>query len=144
MSTPAKHLIGRLTDDALIQALVAGKSVTEAAADAKCSVRTANRRMLRDEFRRRLAEARSKRLLPYAERVDGTARATLEWLQTKAETGRPASRVRAAVALIEVALKLQTARYLELRLLALEHAVAQLNKTRPAAADTTTPPTEPQ
>jgi hypothetical protein len=132
--TPPTRPPQEVTDDALITALVAGKTVTEAAAFAGCSSRTAYRRMLDSLFAARLTEARAQRLQPHVIRLDATTGDAIEQLRALAfdPAVHPSTRVRACAYLIELALKLREHLYLAPRVAALEAALADAGRESPS------------
>jgi len=121
-------MIGELStrQQKAIAALLASKSVSEAAASARVGERTLYRWLAEDEaFRAGLSRAESE-LLDTATRrllsLQGQAIEALEYLLTRAES--ESVRLRAAQVAIETSLKLREMRDIEQRLQALEQAQA--------------------
>ena len=122
-------------DDVLIQHLAAGHTVSQAAGAVALSTQTVYRRLRDPLFRAKLAEARAAVLQPVVARTMAEVGKSLDRLVAirDDEDAAPSSRVRAAVAIIETALKLNNAVVVELRLASIEAALAEHGIESPTA-----------
>ena len=116
-----------VTDIAIIEALSAGASTTDAATAAGVSAATAYRRMARANFRVALAEARAGLWKPDAEKLRAEVSKSIDRLVAirDDESAHKSTLIRAAVAIIELALKLHETVEVESRLAAIEAALAE-------------------
>lgn len=115
----------------VIAALVAGESVTEAAAAAGIGATTVYRWMRDAHFRAQLAAGRAAQWAPVARRLRagvGRALDLIEQLMNSAET-HESTRLRAAVAYIEMAVQLKKVTDTDERLASLEDLAAERTST---------------
>ncbi len=97
---------GRAHDDLIVAALAAGASYSEAAAAARVSRKTVQRRMADAAFRAEVASARSEVIEAVKGQLLGAAPAAIRTLAEVGASGSapPAARVSAARAVLELAL----------------------------------------
>jgi len=118
----------RKGDGLLIVALAGGATVPEAAARARVSVRTVQRRLDDPAFRQHVSEARGAMIAravgQLADATTEAARTLRELLDAEAETVK----LGAARAILEHAVKLRESAELETRIAALEERIAQGNR----------------
>lgn len=95
-------------DDALIALLVAGRTSTEAAAALGMSVSTVYGRLRNPLFRARLGEARAELWRPDAELLRSEVRRSVHRLVALRDDpgGHPSTQARCAIALVELATKI--------------------------------------
>ena len=115
-----------LSDDRLLDALLAGSSITAAARQADVSRETATRRMRDPGFRRRLQEARAEVRRATLDRLSlATTAAVGQLVSTMASPTVPASvKVRAAATILSEGRAWAAVGEFATRLEALEHALA--------------------
>ena len=120
--------------DALVTALAAGQTVTEAARRAGLSERTAYRRLAEPDMQRRVREVRAATFARTLGLLSDATAAAVETLVRNLDAVQPAVQVRAAVAVLEQATKLRAGDELERHVAELEAAVAaEEGGTRAAA-----------
>jgi len=128
MATVHEQLAAGLdeVDIALIAALAAGASTTEAATAASVSATTAYRRMQSAAFRAALAEAKAGRWKPDAERLREEVSLSIARLVElrDSSTTHASTKLRAAVAIVELAIRLHELVNLLPRLAAIEAQLA--------------------
>lgn len=117
-------------DVALIAALAAGASTTDAATAAFVSATTAYRRMQRPEFQAALAEAKAGRWKPSAERLREEVANSIDRMVAlrDSETTHASTKLRAAETLITLALKLHEVVDVLPRMAAIEAQLAQVKQ----------------
>jgi hypothetical protein len=124
------------TQEVVIAALVAGQTATEAAAAAGVSARTVYRYMRDAQFRAQLAAGRAAQWAPVARRLRagvGRALDLIEQLMNSTQT-HESTRLRAAVAYIEMAVQLKKVTDTDERLASLEDLAAERTSTDPDAS----------
>lgn len=107
-------------DDELVLALAAGVSVAEAAGRAGVGERTAYRRLLDADFRRRVSEARGRLFDEALGRLANIATKAADTLERLMESDKPSVALGAARSVLELGPRLREAVELEERLCYLE------------------------
>jgi hypothetical protein len=92
----------RVVDERLLAALAGGQTVAEAAGAAGVSVRTAYRRIRRQEFQVQLSEARHEILQTALGRLLNASEEAVAALRSLIENGPPTVRLAAARAVLEL------------------------------------------
>lgn len=111
----------------VISALVAGRTQTEAAAAAGVSEKTVYRYLRDPKFRVQLAAARSAQWAPVARRLRAGVERALQVIEDlmNSETSHESTKLRAAVAYLELAVKFDDVTNTAPRLAAMEDAIAE-------------------
>ena len=119
--------------DALVTALAAGTTVAEAAQQAGISERTAYRRLAEPHTKQQIQDVRAVLFTRAVGRLADGMDAAVATLVRNLSDAPPSVQVRAAVALLEQAVKLRTSEELAQRVAALEVEVAGEGEQRDAA-----------
>ena len=115
-------------DERLAFALASGKTVRDAAVDAGVSEKTAHRRNSDPMFRAAVSSARANIMATAAGRLaDGMTAATIV-LRNLMEESRPELKLRAAVKILELAVKVNDASILQSEVADLRRAVDLINR----------------
>ena len=119
--------------DALVTALAVGTTVAEAAQQAGISERTAYRRLAEPHTKQQIQDVRAVLFTRAVGRLADGMDAAVATLVRNLAAPSPSVQVRAAVALLEQAVKLRTSEELAQRVAALEVEVAGEGEQRDAA-----------
>jgi hypothetical protein len=111
--------------DALALALASGKTITEAAAAAELSRRTATRRVAEPDFRRRVAEVRAEMVGRALGKMADSMTAAADTLRALLDAEGESVRLGAARSILELGNKLRESVELEQRLADLEQRLAE-------------------
>lgn len=117
----------------MVAALVAGHGTAEAAAAGGVSVATLHRRMREPAFKAAVSEGRAAKWVPLATALrDAVPKALQTMIELLAERESPATRIKAACAVVDYATKLHDLVDTQPRMAALEAAVEEAQKLAPA------------